>query len=434
MRTTIGRRTHRTHRWAGALVALLCALPLVGLSAAPALAARPGRAGISWVNAQILNRGPSVAVEVQWPRVRGATSYQIELALSSGAISSTEVQGSSTKRTVTVRGTSSSVQRGVATGLRPGSTYCFQIRARNRSGFGHRGGLHCKVTVRANRPVPPSPIPMAIATYNTCSSACTSTLGAWSARGPRVRDRVLQMNIGANGRRADIVAIQEGNLATPYLTSALDGTFTRGCQTGDGTGHPSHDLQSLFVRYATYEVVPGTAGGLLFAQYDDPVHGACWVKVRDKASQQEVVVVSAHLWNGDDTAGDTRRGLETDLLADTVKATFPDSPIVYAGDFNSTRSRARDTPLNRMHSDGQDDAYDQAARYLSRPYRNSACGTSTTPRTSWRWGNHIDRVFAPARTHVATWEVDYRMDGSRYLAPLPSDHHPVLVSLLITRQ
>lgn len=272
---------------------------------------------------------------------------------------------------------------------------------------------------------------MVISTYNTCSSACNSTLGAWSARGPRVRDRILQMNVGATGRRADIVAVQEGNLATPYLTSALGGTFTRGCQTGDGTGNPSHDLQSLFVRDATYEVVPGTAGGLFFARYDDPVHGACWVKVREKTSQQEVVVVSAHLWNGADTAGDTRRGMETDLLADTVKATFPASPIVYAGDFNSTRSHARDAPLYRMYADGQDDAYDQAARYLSRPYRKSACGTSTTPRTSWRWGNHLDRVFAPARAHVATWEVDYRMDGSRYLAPLPSDHHPVLVSLLI---
>lgn len=431
MRTGTDPRTRGTRRWAGVVAALVCALPLAGLTASPAFAAKPGRAGVSWVIAQTLNAGPSVAVQVQWPRVSGATSYEIEFALSYGAISSTEVQGSRTKRTVRVRGTRTSVQTGLATGLRAGSTYCFQIRARNASGFGYRGPLHCKVTMRSTRAVPPTSIPMVVGTYNTCSSACTSTLGAWSTRGPRVRDRIRQMNVGASGRPVDVLAIQEGNDATPYLTAQLDGTFTRGCQTGDGTGRVYDENQSVFVRDSTYEVVPQTAGGVTFARFSDPSHGACWVKVRAKASQQEVVVVSVHLWNVTDAAGDSRRGAETDLVADTVKAAFPGDTIVYAGDFNSHRSRATDAPLNRMYADGEDDSYDQAARYLSRPYRNSACGTSTTPRTSWRWGDHVDRVFAPVRVHVATWEVDYRMDGSRYLAPLPSDHHPVLVSLLI---
>lgn len=425
------RTGNSTHRWVGLLAALVCALPLVGLSAAPAFAAKPSRAGVSWVTVQALNTGPTVSVRVEWPRVSGATSYEIDYALSSGSISSTEVQGSRTKRTARVRGTRSSVQVGYVGGLRPGATYCFQVRGRNSSGFGYRGPIHCKVTVRSTRATPARSIPMVVGTYNTCSSACTSTLGAWSSRGARVRDRIRQMNVGTTGRAVDVLAIQEGNDATPYLTTQLDGTFTRGCQTGDGTGRVYDENQSLFVRDSTYEVVPGTADGVSFARFSDPSHGACWVKVREKASQQEVVVVNMHLWHVSDAAADARRATETDLVADTVKAAFPGATIVYAGDFNSSRSRATDAPRIRMYADGADDAYDQATRYLSRPYRNSACGTTTTPRTSWRWGDHIDRVFVPAGVHVASWEVDYRMDGRLYVAPMPSDHNPVLVSLLI---
>lgn len=431
MRIDFATPAHGSRRWVAMFAALVCALPLVGLAAAPAHAAKPSKAGAVWMTHQIPRTGPTVSLRLEWARIRGATSYEVEFAASSGSIARTEVQGSRYKRTLKVRGDRDNVQAVMVNNLLPGRTYCFQLRGRNSSGYGYRGGIHCKVTVRTSRAKPASSIPLVVGTYNTCSSACASSLGPWSGRGPWVRNRILQMNVGRSGRSVDVVAIQEGNEATSYLTSELDGTFTRGCQTGDGTGNRYHDNQSIFVRDDTYDIVPNTADGLNFERYDDPSHGACWVTVREKQSQQEVVVVSVHLWPQSGSVGDIERARQMDLVADTVRSDHPDATIVYAGDFNSTRSREVDAPLKRLYADGQDDAYDQALLYLSRPNRNSATGTTTTPRTSTTWGDHIDRVFAPAGVHMATWEVDYRMDGSKYASPMPSDHNPVLVSLLI---
>lgn len=413
------------------LAALVCALPVVGL-ASPALAAsRPAKAGIVWMTHQVQRTGPTVSLRLEWARVSGASVYEVEYAPASGVITTDEVQRSRSKKVKRLRGDRDSLQAVMVDGLRPGTTYCFQLRGQNSAGYGYRGGPHCKVTVRSSRSVPAASIPLVVGTWNTCSTACATSLGPWSTRGPWVRNRIEQMDVGAGGRAVDVVAIQEGNEATSYLTDELDGTFTRGCQTGDGTGSRYDDNQSVFVRDATYEVVPDTNGGLSFEQYDDKAHGACWVKVREKESGQEVVVVGLHLWPQNSALGDSRRAAQTDDVADAVNAAFPDETVVYAGDFNSTRSRATDGPLKRLYAEGQDDAYDQSLRYLSRPTRNSASGTSTTIRNSWTWGDHVDRVFAPAGVHVATWEVDYRLDGSRYASPMLSDHNPVLVSLLI---
>lgn len=429
MRNDFATPARGSRRWVAMLAALACALPLLALAAAPAHAARPNKAGAVWMTHQVQRTGPTVSLRLEWAKIRGATSYEVEYATSSGSIARTEVQGSRYKRTLKVRGDRDNVQALMVDRLAPGKTYCFQVRGRNSAGYGLRGPVHCKVTVRTSRPKPAASIPLVVGTYNTCSSACAGSLGAWRSRGPWVRNRILQMNV--SGRAVDVVAIQEGNEATSYLTSELDGTFTRGCQTGDGTNNVYHDNQSVFVRDATYDVVAGTRDGLNFERYGDKAHGACWVMVREKHSRQEVVVVGLHLWPPSDAAGDAERARQIDLVADTVSGQFPNSTIVYAGDFNSNRSRATDTPLKRLYADGQDDAYDQALRYLTRPYRNSATGTSTTPKTSTTWGDHVDRVFAPAGVHVAGWKVDYRMDGSRYASPMPSDHNPVLVSLLI---
>jgi endonuclease/exonuclease/phosphatase family metal-dependent hydrolase len=78
---------------------------------------------------------------------------------------------------------------------------------------------------------------------------------------------------------------------------------------------------------------------------------------------------------------------------------------------------------------GAEDAFDQAATYLSPPYLSSVCPTAT-PCASWMWGDHVDRVFVTERVHVGAWKVDYRLNSAGNYVRL-SDHNPVLVSLLI---
>ena len=165
--------------------------------------------------------------------------------------------------------------------------------------------------------------------------------------------------------------------------------------------------------------------------------GACWVQVRHRETQQAVVVVSLHLTPGSGTAEDAERAKQMGRVRELMTRQFgADARIVFAGDFNSHRNRRTDEPLKALYAWGRnDDAYDMAAQRLSRPNRNSSCGTSTVPNTSDRWGDHVDRVFAPQGAYVATWEVDYRTNATntRYVTPVISDHNPVLVSLQLPR-
>lgn len=371
-----------------------------------------------WVDQQALERttaGTRTRLRLRWPARSQAIGYQIDFAPSpTGGI--VDVQRSTRKRTVAVAAAGSGLQAASIGGLTPGTTYCFQVRGAGRAGYGLRSTRRCKVTMSAGRPRPAQATPLVVGTFNTCSNACPD----WRTRRPLVTGRVQQMQL--DGRAADVVAIQEGYQATDALAADLAGTFVEGCRS-EGR------LQSLFVRAGTYEVLANTAGSIGFGpDFNDPSHGACWVRVKSRDTGQEVIVVSLHLLNG--TSADAVRGSETQRVIDQVTAAAAGAPIVFAGDFNSHRSRAIDAPRIRLAGIGAEDGYDQAASYQSLPYLNSACA-GPLPCASWLWGDHIDRVFAGPGIHVAAWKVDYRMRSGRYLTPAPSDHNPVLVSLRI---
>ncbi|WP_435771591.1 endonuclease/exonuclease/phosphatase family protein [Nocardioides sp. SYSU DS0651] len=431
--TDTGVRLRRPHALLALVAALACAATV--LAAPPAHAAKPGKARPVWVTHNLLRANGTVDLRLEWPRAARAGSYEIDYAPASGGIQPDEVQRSRSKRVKKVRGTSRSVQAVMMTGLKQGTTYCFQVRGRNGSGYGYRSGLHCKVTTRSSRPKPAegTSFPLVVGTFNTCSSACNGELTNWaSGRAAGVRKRILEMGVG--GRPADVVALQEASLATDSFQSGGLAGFQRACQT-----HADSDNQSVFVRTDSYDIVPGTSGGTDFAGLTgNKAQGACWVQVRHRETQQRVVVVSLHLTPGSSSDVDARRAKQMTEVLDLMEQDGfgADTPTVFAGDFNSHRNRATDAPLKALYAHGRhDDAYDMAARRLSRPNRNSSCDVSTVPQTSDRWGDHVDRVFAPRGAHVATWEVDYRTNSTntRYVTPIISDHNPVLVSLELPR-
>lgn len=388
----------------------------------------PTRPNPPWVASQDLQSslsGDRTAITLRWPRSSRAAGYEIDYAPSpSGAL--IDIQASRARRTLTVRATSASTQSATVAGLTPGVVHCFQVRATGSAGASGRGARHCKMAMRASRVEPAAAVPLSIGTFNTCSAACADELGTWSQRAPAALDRVLSMHAGVDGRPIDVLAVQEGHQSTERFEDDLDGTFTKACASGGR-------LQSVFVRDDTWQVVAGTADSVVFSAWDDATHGACWVRIRDVITGLEVVVVGLHLYHPSDAAADAVRAQEIDWLADRVEADFPDVPIVYAGDTNSHRTRQTDAPRLRLEQSGLDDAYDQAALYASLPSRNSACGkvclADRSILTSVVWGDHVDRVFAPADVRVASWKLDVRLDGNRYAAPLLSDHNPVVVEL-----
>jgi len=421
------------------LVVLLAVLALV--PATTAAAALP-KAGAPRAVAQSVS-GRTVTLTIAWPRVKGATRYEVDLVASrSGrALTGAQVTRSSATRTRTFAATKGAEQTARLTRLTPGTVYCVVVRGlRGTTGVGPRSAPHCRMTTERDRVATKGRERLAVATYNVCSRCASGRLAAWGpSRARLVAARISRLSVGTPARRADVVAVQEADRALAEgdgrgdLEDALAGTFTRACTPGDGTGDPYDNDVGVLLRDATLTAVPGTAGGMTFDRFDhDVTHGACWVEARSRATHRTYVVVAMHL---DERAGaDTNRRRETAAVHAAVTKALPGRTVVYAGDTNSSRTRTVDGPRLALAAKGYDDAYDVALRYRSHTQQNSAIGTSGTVRTSMTWGDHIDRVLVPRGVTVAAWKVDHRLASrTRYATPLASDHDPVVVDLRLRR-
>lgn len=433
------------------MLALATALAFVlsALAAAPA-EARPAGAKWPWVVAQTVQANGKVSMRLEWKKIARAKKYRIDYAPLKGSLTSGEVQKSRKKKSKVVKGGPGKLKHGVVSNLKPGKVYCFQVYGVSGKTYGNRGGVHCKMATRANRRPAASTSPLVVGTYNTCSAACT-TLAPWNQRRTGVRDRILQMRTA--GRAADVVAIQEGNNAVPYFdgTSATELSkpagspavnlpgFTKGCQNVDGAKGPNNTRlgihnQALYVRTSTYDVIPGTAGGMDFKSLTgNYAQGACWVKVRNRATKHEVVVVSVHLASGSASVKTRQLGAVIDRI--NAKQNLKSTPKVFAGDFNSNAShtsRKADAPLSYMMARGYDSAYDMANRIENKPYYNSGGAGAVKAPTSWTWGDHVDRVYVAPGVHVASWKVDYRITGGRNVQRV-ADHNPIEALLLFPR-
>jgi endonuclease/exonuclease/phosphatase family metal-dependent hydrolase len=389
---------------------------------------RLDRVAPPWVDGQRLEGAPasSVAVTLTWPRTIGATSYQVDWAPGSG-----DVQRSAAKKTVGAAVSGTPAEHRAIGGLKPNRTYCFQVRAVGRWGTGLRSTKACKITMPLDRGVPASSFGLTMATWNVCSYMC----GKWNSRSAAVNARIV------NDMDADVVAVQEALNATPTMNAGLTG-YTRGCQVGDNNQTPlpgtQAGRQSLFVRTASYAVVPATNRGILFAPKsgEDNTKGACWVELIDRVSGQHVVVVSVHLMPGGAARHDRYRGAQMQALLTAIAARYPAGapPIVLGGDLNSYRGKYDDQPRVRLEAAGFRDAFEIAGHYGSPAFRSSMNNWSVVPRSIYPWGNHLDHVFASRGVHVASWRIDEPTTptaaGDRY-SQLLSDHSPVVVSLLV---
>lgn len=379
------------------------------------------------VGSQYLQGAPpaTTALAVTWPHSVGATAYELVLAPGQG-----NVHNDPQKLVLSLPATPSAPMATTLGGLVPGGIYCMEIRAVNRLGAGAYSPQHCKYTMPTSRAVPTDSYGLDIATWNVCSTVCTNGGRPWIERQAAATARMLSWGV-------DAIAIQEGGQATADLVDDLTG-YTKGCQAGDGPVYfPNRNNQALFVKDATYEVLPGTARGMrVDGENAGTNHGGCWVEVRNLETGDHVVLASIHLRNdGANTNWDSLRYEQTQILLTNIQTdinvrypTGPRPPIVLAGDFNSYRNRNFDGPRERLAQTGFDDVYDVAGSYLSPTYLSSYHGWRTAPDTSWRWGDHMDRVFVPAGAHATSWRTDEPLVNGHY-SQLLSDHAPVLASI-----
>lgn len=381
---------------------------------------RVGRAKPAWVIAQQVqstSAGPRTALTLRWPRVPGARRYTVTVG------PSYDVQRSHARSVLRGFQTTGRAQETyVIRGLMPGQRYCFQVRGRYRKGTGALSTSHCKITMPASKAVRPTGFAVRMATYNICGAAahCQGRKHLWRLRRPYISQLIRSAGV-------DVVAIQETRKRLADVVADLKPHgFVAACQYAHA--------QALLVRTSAYRVVPGSTGGLRFR--GDISHGGCWAKLQHRATGSLVAVASVHLRKGRRRADARRRDVQAAKVVTLMQQKYGaigaarTPPFLIGGDFNSHRGHEYDGPRVRLARSGFLDGYDISGTYTA-PNRNSANQFRHRPLTSTIWGAHPDRIFVPPAATVTGWRTVARMRAGRYLAPIPSDHNPVAMTIYL---
>ncbi|MET0449733.1 MAG: endonuclease/exonuclease/phosphatase family protein, partial [Aeromicrobium sp.] len=143
--------------------------------------------------------------------------------------------------------------------------------------------------------------------------------------------------------------------------------------------------------------------------------GATWAMLRVKRTNKTYLFVSAHLTTGKDKVARKRSGETVRLLAAIAKVA-EGRPQVFAGDFNSSIQRGKDTVGKRFKARGFADSYTKARKRTATKY-NSATGWGKKPRVG---GSHIDRVFLPRGATASRWALDVKTRRGKSVKPIPS--------------
>ena len=283
---------------AGGLLRRAAALLVLALLAVLVPASPPAFAAISRVGVVSFVGASTTSLTLSWPKVSGATSYEVFLSRSQGHVrTATKVE--------TPTGPSATV-----TGMNPGQTYCFQVRAKAGSSVGMRSAHTCKPTIREQAPI--SGQSYAVMTLNACSEVCSG----WSGRHSAARTLI-------SSRQPDVIAAQEAGAgprrrrATRRLQQERQAPVLQ-----DLSVHPGLDLEWPSCRVPHPEHAGSTPSGPSWGPGD---------------------VQADHLRQRPHLVGLRRlparaRELET-LISTGAPAQHRRSAVVYAGDFNSHKNR-----------------------------------------------------------------------------------------------
>ncbi|KQX71714.1 MULTISPECIES: endonuclease/exonuclease/phosphatase family protein [Aeromicrobium] len=407
--------------------ALVGFLVVAGLQAQPASAAskKPSKVGlVSFVKADYDRRTNKTSLSLDWPDARRAQKYEIFVSRYSSMKKAKVYKQKSSKTTIRK--------------LTRGKDYFFQVRGVNGKKRGSKSTVVGRTTIL--RPGPAQGLlPVRVMTYNVCSDVCDvlgTTSNSWAAS----RQLGALERVGSSG--ADVVAMQEAgklSIAPPGYTEAI-----------------SYSAKRLFYKTARFDVAPGLKPSATFqptggkcrltSETDRPTgvvflgrhSGGCryavWAQLVERSTGRTFMMVDVHTVTGQTKASTDNRRTEMNELIAVLKQANPQRlPVVYAGDFNSHKqTKTSDSPRPVMNARKLYDAYD-LARNVSRQHMNSYNAFRSTPVISYKWGDHIDKVWVdPWRVRVDGWYNFALLDAKgRMVQPIPSDHSPVVVDLRI---
>lgn len=394
-----------------AVAAMLSAVLLITTPSLSASAvARPDRVGlVSFVGASLTSSGATLSID--WKAVPGATKYEVFASPSFAALPK--------KTTPSLTVTNS---RATLTKLDRGRDYYVQVRAVNSAGPAYRSLRVGHRTITAQAKLPTTAPRYRALTWNVCSYDCPR----FSTRAKVVNKRIAEL-------KPDLIGLQE---ASKYTKAPRGYAF-------------AYDGQNdILVRSSAFTKVKkntkGATSGYVVAgsRYARAGKGFAWAALKHRSGQY-VVAFDIHLLVGTSGANLRQREYEASRVNPFIQRTlarlarshgsltdWENAAVIVLGDVNSQKSRTNDDTLRILEKSGWHDAFDQA-RSLTRQHHNSANPDwKTRPVIGTLWGAHVDKVLVrPSRSVVYSWENAGKLVDGKYVAPLGSDHHPVLVEV-----
>ena len=405
--------------------ALVGFLVLAGLQAQPASAAskKPSKVGlVTFVKGGYDAGSNRTSLSLDWPDARRAEKYEIFVSKSPSMKKAKVYKQKSSKTTVK--------------NLSRGKIYYFQVRGVNGKKRGSKSSVVARPTILRPGTTNADAMRLRLMTYNVCSEVCDTSGYAPYPWSPTRQSSVLE-RVASSG--ADVVATQEaGRFSVPP----------------NGYAQAVHySAKRLFYNTARFDLAPGAAPTTTF----DPATGcrvtseiglptgviflgrhaagcryAVWAELTERSTGRSFLMVDVHLVSGKTQAtADYRRSEIYQMLSTVQQTNTKGLPVIYAGDFNSHReTKPSDSTRTPMQASKLYDAYDMA-RKLTGQHTSSYNSFRTTPVTSLKWGNHIDKVWVdPWKVRVDSWSNFALLDANGKLAqPIGSDHSPVLVDL-----
>lgn len=241
-----------------------------------------------------------------------------------------------------------------------------------------------------------------VATWNVCSEKCSGYAG---------RAAIMADFLGDN--EVDIFGLQEsGGVRVGAVTKQIFEGGPREFVRADGGAKARY----IFYRPALFEQLSGGN----FDIGDD--RDTTWAKFRIKATRRVFYYVDVHLDNGKGKDANARRAREMDrMLGQMARINDDDTPMLYAGDFNSGVHRPQDAPGVTMRAAGFTNT-----ELLTKDVENARINTGHTFSTSiLASGAHIDHIWVSPEFEVDSWKQLVRITNGNYTKPVVSDHNAV---------
>lgn len=409
------------------VAAIVGFLIVTGLQVQTADAAtkRPSKVGlVSFVKANYDRSTNRTSLSLDWPDARNAKKYEIFVSRSPSMKKATKYVQKSSKTTIKK--------------LIRGKDYYFQVRGVNGKKHGTKSAVVARTTIL--RPGPSENLlPVRIMTYNVCSDVCDVIGSAPDPWSPTRQSAVLERMASSS---ADVIAMQEAgklNVVPPGYAQAI-----------------YYSAKRLLYNTARFDLAPGATptstfeatgakcrltseiglptGVVFLGRHGGGCRYAVWAELVERSTGRSFMMVDVHTVSGKTQATTDYRRAEINQMIATIKATNTKRlPVIYAGDFNSHKeSKPSDSVRPPLQASKHYDAFD-LARTVVGQHRSSYNGFKTTPVTSVKWGNHIDKVWVdPWQVRVDGWYNFALLDANgKMTRPIGSDHSPVVVDVRI---